>query len=250
MKVSIILHVLCVTAVIASYDVTMDLDAGLTGTCTCTCVSNKPKDCVEAQRYSNQSGVVMIYPNGDNTPLRVYCDHDTDGGGWLVFQRRQDGSVDFYRDFAEYQNGFGDVEGEFWLGLDTLHALTTLKNQVMRVDMTQWNGTNIFATYSDFSVSDSCNQFKLKYDNMTDGNVARDSLSLANGVTFSTKDEGKVSCATSYHGGWWYGMNCGDSNLNGLYKDSKQWGWDGIFWYSVDRFYSLKGSEMKIRPAS
>lgn len=33
-----------------------------------------------------------------------------------VFQRRQDGSVDFYRNWTEYQHMFGDLEGNFWLG--------------------------------------------------------------------------------------------------------------------------------------
>ncbi|OWF39938.1 Ficolin-3 [Mizuhopecten yessoensis] len=63
---------------------------------------------------STQSGVYNIPVTGtDRTP--VWCDMDTDGGGWTVFQRRIDGATDLYRGWDEYRDGFGDVYHEFWL---------------------------------------------------------------------------------------------------------------------------------------
>ncbi|KAK3587898.1 hypothetical protein CHS0354_014410 [Potamilus streckersoni] len=54
----------------------------------------------------------------------VLCDMDTDGCGWTVFQRRVDGTVNFARGWTEYQVGFGNLKGKFWLGNQQLHLLT------------------------------------------------------------------------------------------------------------------------------
>ena len=47
----------------------------------------------------------------------------SNGGGWTVFQRRMDGTVDFYLNWADYVKGFGDLNKEFWLGLDKINRL-------------------------------------------------------------------------------------------------------------------------------
>jgi len=71
----------------------------------------------------------------------VFCDQATAGGGWTVFQKRLDGSVDFYRGWADYKNGFGKLNGEFWLGLDKINRLTKTKNRV-RLDLEDTTGKN------------------------------------------------------------------------------------------------------------
>ena len=55
---------------------------------------------------------------------RVYCDTTSGGGGWTVIQMRRDGRVEYRgRDWVEYEDGFGNFHGEFWLGLRSMHAL-------------------------------------------------------------------------------------------------------------------------------
>src|SRR5258705_937728 len=62
--------------------------------------------------------------NENYRSLQVYCDVDTDGGGWTVFQRRADITphVDFYRGWDDYKAGFGDLNGEFWLGESRIYT--------------------------------------------------------------------------------------------------------------------------------
>ena len=84
------------------------------------------------------NGVFTIFPTSLSNELQVYCDMETDGGGWIVFQRRQDGSVDFNRTWADYQTGFGDLKNEFWFGNDILRDLTGSGQWQLRVDLEDW----------------------------------------------------------------------------------------------------------------
>ncbi|KAI0230206.1 Ryncolin-1, partial [Lamellibrachia satsuma] len=118
-------------------------------------------DCVDVQNAGETtSGVYTVYPDGQ--PRSVYCDLTTEGGGWLVFLRRQDGSVDFKKNWTDYKNGFGDVSGEFWLGNELLHTLTKTGNVSLRVDMESFEGESRFAEYSEFSVGNEASQYVLQ----------------------------------------------------------------------------------------
>ncbi|XP_038061708.1 microfibril-associated glycoprotein 4-like [Patiria miniata] len=145
------------------------------------------------------SGIYTIYPEGfGNGGLRVYCDMATDGGGWIVFQRRQDGSVDFYRNWTEYQSGFGDLSGEFWLGNDNLVTLTSDDSRgtwELRVDLEDWENNTACAKYPDFQISPG--EYNLNIGQYDASSTAGDSLALEHhtfsywdhrGSPFTTRD--------------------------------------------------------------
>ena len=91
----------------------------------------------------------------------VFCDQTTEGGGWTVFQKRMDGSVDFYRYWNDYKCGFGDLCGEFWLGLDKIHRLTSDDKNVLRVDLEDFEGNTAYAEYNLFGVMSENDKYKL-----------------------------------------------------------------------------------------
>ena len=82
------------------------------------------------------------------SPTKGLCDTITDKGGWLVVQRRQDESVEFDRDWVDYEDGFGSLTGEFWYGLRPLHCLTTQGKSKMCNDITYSNGAWCYLSYS------------------------------------------------------------------------------------------------------
>ncbi|XP_062291500.1 tenascin isoform X1 [Scomber scombrus] len=208
-----------------------------------------PTDCSqELLNGITTSGEVEIFPHGKlGAPMMVYCDMETDGGGWTVLQRRKDGSVDFFKGWKEYVKGFGDLSGEFWLGLDSLHNLTTMTKMNLRVDMRDGD-ESVYAKYSTFEVA------KRNYRLTVGGysGTAGDSFSYHNNRVFSTKDRDPAPfitrCAMSYRGGWWY-KNCHEANLNGLYGiDVKH---QGVIWTSwKGKEFSIPFTEMKMRPAA
>ena len=106
------------------------------------------------------SGVYTIYPDRGN-PIQVLRDMTTDGGGWTVFQRRLNGSVDFYLGWESYKNGFGNLSDEFWLGNDNLHRLIVADDVMLRVDMEDLKGILAYAEYTTFKVADEVAKYQL-----------------------------------------------------------------------------------------
>ncbi|XP_019852526.1 PREDICTED: fibrinogen-like protein A [Amphimedon queenslandica] len=204
-----------------------------------------PPDCKEW--YSNGStisGLYNINPDG-GTPFE--CDMETDGGGWTVFQRRQDGSVDFFRCWTDYENGFGDLTGEFWLGLSKIHRLTKEGSNTLRVDLGDFEGNTSYANYSTFNVSDGSTEYILTVGGYS--GTAGDSLAYHNGWRFSTTDNDNDyyggSCAQLATGAWWY-RYCYLSNLNGRYFSTAADDYEGIKWYYW-KSTTLSFTEMKTR---
>ena len=174
----------------------------------------------------------------------------TDGGGWTVFQRRQDGSVDFHRSWNDYKSGFGQLTAEFWLGNDKIHRLTAARPSALRVELEDWNGVRVYAKYGKFKVGDEQAKYRLEVGSYS--GTAGDSIKHHNNMAFSTKDRDNdywiSNCAMSYKGAWWY-YACFSSNLNGKYL-GKNSGDRGVRWYPFRGALSLKFTEMKLRPSS
>uniref|UniRef100_A0A8D2LTT5 Tenascin C n=1 Tax=Varanus komodoensis TaxID=61221 RepID=A0A8D2LTT5_VARKO len=210
-----------------------------------------PRDCSQALLNGETvSGLYTIYLNGDQSqPVQVYCDMSSDGGGWIVFLRRQDGAEDFYRNWRTYEAGFGDPKGEFWLGLDNLHKITSQGQYELRVDLRDHDET-AYALYDRFTVGDARTRYRLKVDGYS--GTAGDSMMYHNGRPFSTFDKDHDSaitnCALSYKGAFWY-KNCHRVNLMGRYGDNSHS--QGVNWFHwKGHEYSIQFAEMKLRPSN
>ena len=174
----------------------------------------------------------------------VYCDTSNGGGGWLVVQRRQDGSVDFNRGWGEYEDGFGKLTGEFWYGLRALHCLTGQDGWEMRMDIKLANGTNIFLQYEQFKVASAKDKYKLTVGGFQ--GTTTDPMAYHDGMYFTTRDsdndrwDGNCVLWAGPGGGWWY-KACANIQPNRQYKGT----------YRVhlnNRWLTPSFIEMKIRP--
>ena len=174
-------------------------------------------------------------------------------GKYIVFQRRMDGSVNFYRNWNAYVEGFGDLEGEHWLGLDKLHCLTTrTAGTQLYVTLKAFDGALASAHYSFFSVGNPGTNYRLNVGGYS--GKAGDAMTSHNNRSFSTHDEdndiSSGNCAVRYSGAWWY-ANCHSANLNGLYLSGGTSTYaNGVVWNPFKKyFHSLKFVEMKLRAA-
>ena len=174
--------------------------------------------------------------------FQVYCDQDTEGGGWTVFQRRKDGSVGFDRTLDDYKAGFGNLDGEFWLGNENLHRLLSLRDMYeLRIDMVYNDNTKTYAKYGKFMVGSEDQKYVLTVGNYS-GTTRVDTFGLCNECEFSIK---LSLIQDGFENAWWM-CSESDNNLNGIYYTDRiaerlRWGWP-------DHQHSwLKFVEMKFR---
>ena len=83
------------------------------------------------------------YPNFGNrsfsyAKIHVHCDMETDGGGWILIQRRTSNrTVNFTQNLEESFSGFGNLDSEFWIGLSNIYQLTN--QQEVELYIFVWN---------------------------------------------------------------------------------------------------------------
>ncbi|XP_062603444.1 microfibril-associated glycoprotein 4-like [Saccostrea cucullata] len=219
----------------------------------------KHVDCQDLFMYITgykQSGVYTIYPFDNETRFKVFCDMETEGGGWTAIQRRLSGSIGFNRTWAEYKKGFGNVFDSYWIGNDMIHQLTKGKNSSLYISITLRNGTTLYEHYQEFSVSNESDNYRLFLGGPATGTLGDRMLDTGDfsadlsGMAFSTLDRDHDrfydNCAVCCGGGggWWYN-GCYYANLNGKWSP-EHWHapWDPPLKYGSDITETL----MMIKP--
>ena len=175
------------------------------------------------------------------------------GGGWTILQRRGDFGRNknyFLRNWNDYKNGFGDPVEDVWLGLEAAHHLTKESEFQLMVVLQDFDNNSTSLIVNNFTIGPEEEGYKISYKNY---NSKIGNSLPARGTKFSTidtdNDAWSKNCAKRFSGAWWYSA-CHNSNLNGLYLRGPHESFgNGVNWYHWRGYnYSLKFSEMKIRP--
>ena len=209
------------------------------------------QDCLEFRQAGyRKSGIYRLSGPGFNRP-NVLCDQTSQGWGWTILLRRQDGTVDFIQGWKSYKHGFGRLTGEFWLGNEIVHDLTkssvaTNGSELLINMRIQGQTRNVFAKYGTFSDGDEASKYTLQIADVS-GNAPhltgpRSFMGYHNGMKFSTydndNDAGSSHCAQS-KGGWWFG-HCYITFLTEKFTN-------GLIWFSDGKLVKMQFVEMKFR---
>ncbi|XP_063903855.1 techylectin-5A-like isoform X2 [Zophobas morio] len=212
-----------------------------------------PSDCREIQKEGfSISGVYRILPKRSLESFLVWCDMSTRGGGWTYVLNRFNGSQNFNLKWTDYKQGFGNLSGEHWLGLDHLYELTNSKPTKLLIELMDWDSKTAYALYSKFQIGIEAEDYKIKTLGSYNGD-AGDSFRPHEGVKFSTADNdhsSKGTCAASFESGWWF-TDCHQVLLTGKYIKNPTPGTyyrSAMTWREFHGFnYSLKEARMMIR---
>lgn len=157
-----------------------------------------------------------LKPAGAAEAFQTLCNFDY---GVTYIQYRKYGNVNFNRSWAEYNDGFGDLTGDFWLGNKYIYTILNAKSYAATFRL-YYGGAWDFQTYASFVINDESQNYVLSYDEnfyyiSIDGLSPLDSTKEAKGQTFSTYDNDPTGCARATGSGWWFNSGCSKSNING-----------------------------------
>ncbi|XP_058253123.1 extracellular matrix-binding protein ebh [Hemibagrus wyckioides] len=229
---------------------------------------DKPvQDCSDIIMRNSASGIYNVTPSrSGNRTFPVFCDMKSSGGGWTLIQHRFEGSISFNRTWNDYKRGFGKLTGEFWLGNDKIHWLTSTKAMVLRIELEDLDGVKEYAQYDQFHVGNESQYYRLMIEGYS--GTAGDAMQYNrkfnhNQKNFTTPDRDNDqypsgNCGAYYSSGWWFDA-CMAANLNGKYYETRYKGIrNGIFWgtwhnisiesYLTNDRQSFKTVRMMIRP--
>ncbi|KFV52812.1 Angiopoietin-related protein 3, partial [Gavia stellata] len=198
------------------------------------------------------SGVYTIKPNGSEA-FNVYCEMKL-GSSWTVIQKRVDGSLDFNQTWDAYANGFGDLNEEFWLGLNKTYSITKQGDYILRIELQDWKDNKRYIEYA-FSLGGPETDYTLQLSRVS-GSIPN-ALPEQTELRFSTAGRdvdiiNDFNCPENYLGGWWH-SECEETNLNGKYVAPRSRGRldrrKGLYWKpKKGRYYLLKSTKIMIHP--
>ena len=204
----------------------------------CSLQSLTITSCCDLRIVSSVSGVYKLNKGTFNS-ADVYCDMNTTIGGWIVIQRnKKDSIVNFNKNWTDYEKGFGDLNTEFWYGLESMHCLTQRGQWEMRIDYQKNDKTWSYLHYNQFNVGSASEEYPLTVGGYSGSILARYAIYF-NGSKFSTPDNdnderSSGNCAANSKSGNWH-KNCRNIDLNQQPP-------------SINPLDHLLFTEMKIRP--
>ncbi|XP_050744557.1 ficolin-3-like [Drosophila biarmipes] len=158
----------------------------------------------------------------------------------MTILRRQDGSVDFRRDWVSYRTGFGNLEGELFIGLEKLYQMTKDKPHELYIKLVDSMENIDHAHYDNFQIGSERESYELKSLGTFSGTTV-DRMTANKGMKFSTYDRDNdlsyYNCALEFNGGWWH-------------RDFEDWSCLTVEYPQWVPFYVLTFSEMLIKPKS
>ncbi|XP_025089860.1 microfibril-associated glycoprotein 4-like [Pomacea canaliculata] len=181
-------------------------------------------------------GVYSIFPLQAWESFPVYCSFKSKARTWIM--ERYSPNFSFNLTWAAYRDGFGSLAGDYWLGLQKIHLLTTSKAYSLRVGVKLKNSTTLYQTYNNFAVADESNYFRLSVGPFSSTDDLGNCLQPLNGSSFSTHDsdhdgEDAINCAAQRSGGWWFrSITCSTCNPTGLLGQQGLGGDNEAFWTS------------------